>query len=393
MNMTTPRNVFTLLCLAMIPLQGGVEAQEAPVRIGLIHPLSGPLAPYGKSSLQGVRMRMDELDAAGGIGGRRIELVIEDDKGDATQSIHAFNKLAGTDKVVAIIAPITSTNALAVRPQAKKLMIPAISPTATNDKVTLKNPFMFRACFTDSFQGVIIAGYARKELKAGSAAVMKDINSDYSKGLCASFIAAFRAGGGTIAAEEGYQQGDTDFGTQLKKIKESKADIVFVPGYPPEVPLIIKQAKVLGLDAKLCGADGWDDDTVVNGSGDSVEGCFLVGAFSREDKRAAVQDFVRRYTEKYGSEPGTFGALGYDTVSLLAEAMKNGVTPENIRHGLAKIRDFEAVTGRITMTDDGDAVKPAVILEIARSGAGFAARYKATVSPDSIGKEPAQKAP
>jgi branched-chain amino acid transport system substrate-binding protein len=275
---------------------------------------------------------------------------------------------------------VTSTNALAVRTPAKELKIPSISPTATNDKVTLKNEYMFRACFNDSFQGRIVAGYAFKDLGIKTAAVFKDLNSDYSKGLSASFRKSFEALGGKVLAEESYQQGDTDFGAQLKKVKESGAGLLFVPGYPPEVPLVIKQAKALGLAAKLCGADGWDSEAVINGSGDGAAGCFLVGAFSREDARPAVKRFVAAFTKRGGADPGTFEALGYDSMSLLAEAMKTGATPEAIREGLAGIKSFEAVTGTITIAQ-GDAVKGAVILDIQKEGDKFTTKYRATVNP------------
>jgi branched-chain amino acid transport system substrate-binding protein len=359
--------------------KGGTAGGE--IRVGVIHPLSGDLAPYGKGSLAGIQMRVDEINAAGGVGGRKIKLLVEDEKGDPTAAVNAFNKLAGSDKVAAMIIPVTSTSALAVRDRAKELKVPSISPTATNDKVTLKNEYMFRACFNDSFQGRIVAGYAFKDLGIKTAAVFKDLNSDYSKGLAASFKKHFEALGGQVLAEESYQQRDPDFGAQLKKVKDSGAGLLFVPGYPPDVPLIIKQAKALGVTARLCGADGWDDPTVINGSGDGVAGCFLVGAFAREDGRPAVKRFVEAFTKRGGAAPGTFEASGYDSMSLLAEAMKKGTTRAEIRDGLAGIKGFEAVTGTITIDPEGDAVKGAVILEIQKEGDKFVTKYKATVNP------------
>jgi branched-chain amino acid transport system substrate-binding protein len=361
------------------PDGGGAAAGD--IRIGVIHPLSGQLAPYGKAALNGIRMRVEELNAAGGVGGRKLALFVEDNRGDATTSVNCLTKLVGSDKVVALVAPLTSTNALAIRAKLKELKVPAISPTATNDRVTLDHGYMFRACFNDSFQGRIIASYAAKELKVTKAALLKDVNSDYSKGLGANFKTAFEVLGGTVVAEEGYQQGDTDFGTQVKKVKDSGAELLFVPGYPPEVPLVIKQAKALGLAARLCGADGWDHDAVLNGAGDHIAGSFLVGAFSRQDQRPVVQNFIKAYTQKHGDPPDTFAASGYDAVGLLAEALKTGAAPEDIRRGLGAVKDFEGVTGRISMTPQGDPVKPAVILEVARDGDKFVARFKASVSP------------
>ena len=172
---------------------------EGEIRIGVIHPLSGPVAPYGKCSLSGVRMRVDDLNAAGGIGGKKIRLFVEDDKGDTTAAVNGFTKLVGSDKVVAVIAPVTSTCCLAIRAKAKEFKVPAISPSATNDTVTRNNEYMFRACFNDSFQGRIVANYAFKDMGAKQAAVLKDINSDYSKGLTVNFARAFQAAGGSLS--------------------------------------------------------------------------------------------------------------------------------------------------------------------------------------------------
>lgn len=359
----------------------GVVGMAEDIKVGVNLALSGSLAPYGKATLDGIKLKTDEINNAGGIGGNKIVLVIEDNKGDQTETKNAYKKLAGSDKVITVIGPITSTNAIAVRRDAAELKVPVISPTATNDKVTLRNRYMFRTCFNDSFQGRIAANFAIKEKGYKTAAILVDMNSDYSKGLSESFRKAFEAAGGKIINQEGYQQKDTEFGAQLKKIKESVAQTVFVPGYPPELPLIIKQAKVIGLDARLCGADGWDNEAVINGSGNNIEGCFIVGAFSREDNRDAVRNFVTSFEKKYNDKPGTFAALGYDSVSMLAEALKKGTTPETVKDGLHAIKDFEAVTGKTTVTPDGDVEKNAVILEITREGDKYVAKYKATVNP------------
>jgi branched-chain amino acid transport system substrate-binding protein len=359
---------------------GALAAEQREVRVGVSLPLSGALAAYGKTTLEGIRMRAEEVNAAGGVNGATIKLIVEDNLGDPTTAINTYNKLAGSDNVVGILGPITSSAALAIRRSATKLKVPVISPTATNDKVTQGHGYMFRACFNDSFQGRIIANFVIKEAK--KAATLTDMNSDYSKGLAKSFKAAFETAGGAVVAEEKYQQKDTEFGAQLKRIKEAGAETVFVPGYPPELPLIIKQAKAIGLNARLCGADGWDNDAVINGSGDSIENCLLVGAFSLEDERPAVREFVAAFKKRTGSNPGTFEALGYDSASLMAEAMKNGSTPEAVQKALLKIKDFDAVTGRITVGPDGDAVKAAVVLKIVKGEGGkFTTRYVTTVNP------------
>jgi len=373
---------ISLAALAAVLAASAAFADEQPIKVGVVTPLSGSLVAYGKSTLDGVKLRVDQINAAGGINGRKIELIVEDNKGAPAETRNAFIKLASSDKAVCVIGPITSTNALAIRRDAQELKVPVISPTATNDKVTQRNPYMFRACFNDSFQGRIIANYAFKVKGVKKAATLTDMNSDYSKGLSKSFKEAFISLGGKIVAEEGYQQKETEFGPQLKKIAASVAETLFVPGYPPELPLIIKQAKVVGLEARLCGAEGWDNEPVVNGSGENVEGCFIVGAFSSEDSRPVVKNFIADFTKAYGTKPGSFQALGADSVTLLAEALKKGgATPEGVKNALHSLKDVELVTGKTSMGPDGDVEKSAVILEIKRDGDRFTTKYLTTVAP------------
>ena len=309
-------------------------------------------------------------------------MVVEDNKGAPAETRNSFIKLASSDKVICVIGPITSTNALTIRRDAQELKVPVISPTATNDKVTQRNPYMFRACFNDSFQGRIVASFAYKEKGIRKAAILTDMNSDYSKGLSKSFKDHFSALGGKVVAEEGYQQKETEFGSQLRRIAASGAETVFVPGYPPELPLIIKQAKVVGLTARLCGSEGWDNEPVINGSGDNIEGCFIVGAFSREDKRPVVQSFSVDFEKAFGTKPGSFQALGADSVTMLAEALKTGATtPEATKDALRKLKDVELITGKTSITPDGDVEKSAVILEIRHEGEKFEAKYLSTVEP------------
>lgn len=371
--------------LASLLLPVAIPAQERqPCKVGVSLPLSGNLASYGKSTLDGIKLKASQIDTAGGIGGRKLELIVEDNKGEPQESRNTYKKLAASDKVIAVLGPITSTNALSVRRYALELEVPVISPTATNDKVTLRNPYMFRVCFNDSFQGRAIARHAFTGKSFKTAAILMDMNSDYSKGLSKSFKEAFSSLGGKVVAEEGYQQKETEFGPQLKKIVSADPDVVFVPGYPPELQLIIKQAKVVGLKARLCGADGWDNDSVINGSGDNVEGCFIVGAFSREDSRPAVRTFMADFEKAYdGGVPGTFEALGYDSLSLLAEAIgKGAATPEEVKDALLTLKGVELVTGTAAVTPEGDVEKSAVLLEIRKAADGkFTAKYIGAASP------------
>lgn len=371
-----------LLGILFIIMAAKSDAEEGALPVGVIVPLSGPLAPYGKGCLDGMKMRIEEANEAGGVGGKKIRLIVEDNKGDRSETIQAYRKLVGKDGVIAVMGPVTSTNTLALRREAAQAKVPVITPTATNDKVTERNSYMFRSCFKDSFQGEVIANYVAKTLGLRKAATLTDKNSDYSVGLTNAFRTAFEAAGGHVVAAEGYRQKDTAFGAQLKAIVDSGAEVLFVPGYPPEVPLIIKEAKVVGFQGRLCGADGWDQAAVLQGSGDAIVGAFLTAMFSPDDQREIVQRFVAKATEKLGEKPGTFQAQGYDTASLLLRAMETGTTPDKIVEGLLSIQNFEAVTGSITMTPEGDAIKAAVILEVTKLEDGtYGTRYVATVSP------------
>ncbi len=369
------------LLLAGCAFSAAAGAEEE-IKVGVIVPLSGPLAPYGKGCLDGFQIRTDEQNAAGGVGAVKLRLIIVDNKSDKSESIAAYRKLVGTDRVVAVLGPVTSTNTLELRRDAEQAKVPVITPTATNDKVTRKNAYMFRSCFKDSFQGQVVAQYVAGRRGLKKAAILTDTNSDYSKGLSASFKAAFEAAGGVVVAQEGYRQGDKVFGPQLKAAVDGGAEVIFVPGYPPEVPLIIKEAKVAGFSGRLCGADGWDQPSVLQESGDNIIDCFITGMFSAEDQRPAVQAFVKTVSARLGKAPGTFEAQGYDTAALLIEALKHGTTSEAVKDGLLAIKNFEAVTGSITITPDGDAVKNATILGIVKQPDGsYATKYIETVSP------------
>jgi branched-chain amino acid transport system substrate-binding protein len=378
--------LFAAVLAGMVLLAGLAGCKDkkdtvAPIKVGLDLPFSDAMGPMGKGVMDGVNLRVEEINQAGGINGRKIVLVTEDNKGDKTAVRNAFKKLV-QDGVVAVIGPIKSTNALAVKMDADGARVPLITPTATNDKVTENSSFIVRACYADSFQGLLVAEYALKDLGCKKAATLIDMNSDYSKGLTATFKKQFEAGGGKVVAEPGYQQKDTDFGSQLARIKDSGAEILFVPGYPPELPLIIKQARVVGLTCRLCGADGWDNPAVLDQAGDNIEGCFYVAGFSPQDPRPIVQQFVANMTKSTGRSPGTFEALGYDSMLLLEAGLRKTVEPEALAKALRELKDIDAVSGRITITPAGDAVKSAVVLKATRQGEHFVGTLVKTVSPE-----------
>ena len=258
-----------------------------------------------------------------------------------------------------------------------------ISPTSTNVEVTKKGDYIFRACFIDSYQGRVLAVFARDNLKASTAAILVDVRSDYSVGLADAFRAAFEARGGRVVQELKYSEGDSDFSAQLTAIRPSKVDVIVVPGYYTDAGLIARQARSLGLTATLLGADGWDSPKLVEIGGEAVDGTYFSNHYSVDDPSPAVRAFVEAYRTRYGAEPDSIAASSYDATRMLADAITRAGSTEGrrIRDALASTRDFPGVTGTITMDADRNPIKPAVVLKVEDGRFRFAAR----IEPDEAG--------
>jgi len=355
---------------------GPREAVKAPEasktwKIGVILPCSGALASYGQSTLAGVKMKVAELNEKGGLLGKTIELIVENDEGQTAKAAEALRKLAGVNEVLAVIGPITSTNCLAITRDAQKKGVVLITPTGTNDSITKDGDFIFRACFNDSFQGVAMAEFAAKDLKLKSAVSFQDTSSDYSVGLCKSFDARFAELGGKVLPILSYKAKDTDFTPQLRQVRELGAEGLFIPGYPPELPLIVNQAKSMGLQVQLLGADGWDSDDLPTNAGVNVAGACFSAAFFPGSHMPELDAFLA-LAKKGGIEnPGSFEALGYDATGLVAEAIRRAnpaagdlqARRRAVRDQLHSIRDYKAATGTITMQPSGDPIKSLVVLK------------------------------
>ena len=369
-----------LLALALVSCG---PAAPTTVKIGTIQPLTGKIAVYGKTVSQAVTMAVDEANAAGGINGKTIELVTEDDAFNPDNTVAAFKKLTTKDKVLAVVGALTSNCTLAITNLAQGAKIPLISPTSTNDKVTDAGNYVFRACYQDSFQGKVVGQFAATDLKAKTAAILFDKANDYSFGLKSNFEAAFTALGGTVVAES--YTGDTkDFNAQIANIKSAKPDVIFLPDYYNTVALIATQLRAAGLTQPLLGADGWDE-AVGTGQAELV-GSYYSNHYSPETGSEAIKAFVDGYKAKWnGEEPNALSALGYDATKILIQAMidadKAGkLTSEGIRDAMAAVKG-SYVTGDISF-NNGNPVKSAVVLEIVKGDDGkLATKYKATVNP------------
>jgi branched-chain amino acid transport system substrate-binding protein len=357
--------------LAAALLLAGCKTQTAnEIRIGLITPLTGDVKTFGESVKNAFEMAVDEANRSGGVAGMKIAYVVVDDRNDPTEASNAANLLINRHKVHAIIGSVTSKASIPVSDLAQSSKIPAITPSATNPKVTVadgkRKEFMFRACFIDPFQGRVMSRFARETLQKGKAAVLFDASNDYSKGIAEFFGNDFKSLGGKVVAYESYGRDDVDFSPLLTKVKASGADVLFLPDYYNKVGLIAKQAREKGIKATLIGPDGWDSPDLVKIAGDAVEGGYFSNHYSPEDTRPEVAGWVKKYKEKFGQTPDALGTLAYDATNLLLEAIRkaNGNDPLKIREALAAIKGFKGVTGESTMDGNGDAVKSAVILQI-----------------------------
>jgi branched-chain amino acid transport system substrate-binding protein len=350
--------------LLLTLLAGGFAAE--PVRIGFFMSLTGRDASFGDVSLPGARLAVDELNAAGGVLGRPVELVVEDNRSLAGESATAVKKLIARDHVAVLIGECSSARTLEAAPIAQTAGIPLITPAATNAKVTQAGDAIFRVCFIDPFQGDVIAAFARRRLGLRRAALLIDATAPYSVGLAEYFEKTFKTLGGEIVATQKYSGVDTDFRAQLTAIRAAKPDCIFLPGYYVAAGLVAKQAKQLGLTATLLGGDGFEAPQLLEIGGDAMEGVYYSTHFATENTGAASRAFVAAYRKQTGKTPNGLSALTYDAVKLAADAITRAGTTEPValRRALASTKDFPGVTGRTTINAARDADKEAAIITV-----------------------------
>jgi len=363
--------------------QPGETQDRSTIKIGYFGDLSGPTFNFGQSAKNGVLMAADEINQAGGINGRKIDVVLEDDEGSPELAATVVNKLTRQDKVIALIAGGASGDSLAAGPNAQSEKVPMISPSSTNPAVTQIGDYIFRACFADPFQGEVMAKFAYNSLQARTAAIMLDFNSPYSRDLTDFFELSFTKLGGRAISSQSYTQGDSDFKGQLSSISEVRPDVIYLPGYYGDIAVIAKQARQLGMTQPLLGGDGWDAPELWQLAGDSINGSYISNHYSADDPSPAIQKFVKDYKQHYGNlTPDAHAALAYDAMRFLAEAIQRAGTTEGekLRDALAQTRNFSGVTGIISMDSERNAVKAAVILKL-QDGRYI---YQETIQPDTV---------
>jgi len=372
------KRLFFLAFCAVLAVAGSLFAQDT-IKIGEFGSLSGDNASFGTSQNNGVQMAVEEINAAGGVLGKKIDLTVEDNMTKQGETTTIARKLISQDHVVAIIGEVASSKTLEAAPIAQAAKIPLIATAATNPKVTQTGDYVFRVCFTDDFQAVVIARFVLEKLKQKKIAFMTDVKQDYSVGLTNIAKDYLGKNGGNIVKEQSYSSGDKDFRAQLTDIKSANPDVIIITGYYPEASLIAKQARQFGIKATLVGGDGWDGSSLIPVGGKAIEGAYFSNHFSTEDKSPLVQDFVKKYKQKYNAVPDAFAALGYDATKLLADAIKRAgsTDPEKIRAAIQDTKEFPGVSGKITIGTDRNAVKSAVIVTI-KDGA---LKYAETIEP------------
>ena len=351
---------------AALALGATLSAAES-IRVGEYASLTGKEASFGQTSHHGVTLAIEEINAAGGVLGRPLELFYEDNQTKPGESATAAKKLISRNKVVALIGEVSSGRSNEAAPVAQASHVPMIAPAATNPSVTLKGNYIFRVCFIDPFQGAILAKFATTDLHAKKVATLFSVSNAYSVGLAKVFKETFTAAGGEVVTEKSFSEGDKDFRAQLTAVKAAGADAVFVPSYYTEAALIARQARDLGIDVPLFGGDGWEAEELLQIGGEALNGCFYSTHFSAQNTDPKVAEFAQRYRARWNNEePGAFSALGYDAVYVLADAIKRAGTTEEpaLRNALADTRNFNGVTGVTTLDHDRNASKPATIIAI-----------------------------
>lgn len=376
---------ITAIGMFTVFVTGCGDQSSDTIKIGANLEMTGSNATFGQSATNGAKLAIKQANEKGGVLGKKIELVVADNKSEAAEAANSMQKLISQDKVAAILAPIASSSVMAGAQVNNDGKVLAISPTASNPKVTVDpdtgkvRDYLFRASFIDPFQGAVMANFASKSLKGKTAALYIDTSSDYAKGLGQFFKETFIKNGGQIVSEEAYLAKDTDFKSTLTKIKSSNPDILFVPGYYQEVGMIIKQAREIGINAAILGGDGWDSEKLPEIAGnDALNNTFFANHYSPDDQSPAIQDFVATYKAEYGQVPDSFAVLSYDATMMIIKAIERAgsVDTVKIKDEMAKTKDFAGVSGLITLDEKHDAIKDAVVIEFKNGKQTFKEKVK-----------------
>jgi branched-chain amino acid transport system substrate-binding protein len=393
------KNAIIVVSLAVLsfgllgcpPKEGGGTSTSggADILVGEYGSMTGGQATFGQSTHNGIMMAADEVNAAGGINGRKIKVLSEDDQSKPEEAPNAVQKLISQNNVMAIIGEVASSASIAAAPICQLNKVPMITPSSTNDEVTRKGDYIFRICFTDSYQGEYQAVFADQWCsmngKPKSMAMLTDVKSDYSQGLKKVVTAKFTALGGKVVGTQGYAQGDADFRSQLTALKATNPSIIYVPGYYTDIGQIAIQARDLGITVPLLGGDGWESPRLIEIGGKSLEGCIYTNHYFYGDTAPVVSTFVQKYKERYKQTPDSLAALGYDALKTLADAMKRAkkLDGPSLRDAISQTKGLVGVTGTINIGPDRNAMGKSLVIEEIKNGQ---LTLKATIDPSKGGK-------
>ncbi|PKN28547.1 MAG: branched-chain amino acid ABC transporter substrate-binding protein [Deltaproteobacteria bacterium HGW-Deltaproteobacteria-21] len=378
------RKILTtiMVLIVSLTLSTALHAKDPVIRIGINAPITGDIPKVGEGTKFAANMWLEDIKAAGGlkVGGKtyRVELVIEDNESKAESAVKAATKMITVDEVLAIVGPQSSKQAVPAGEVANNYKTPMISPWSTNPDTTKDRPFVFRACFLDPFQGPVVANFIKDEFGYRKAAVLYDVASDYPKGIAQFFKASWEKlnGPGSVVAFESFTTKDTDFSAQLTKITNSGAEVLFTPQYYNEVALIVQQAHQLGWKKPIIGSDSWGSAETVKLCGKDCYGLFFSTHYAAAGAKGSTKDFIDRYTKKHGYVPDDVAALTWDAMHIVQKAIQDSgklsgdlkKDRQSIRNAMAKIQEFDGITGKMTFTEEGDPIKCAVIVKISDKG-------------------------
>lgn len=343
------------------------KASGDSITIGTVTTNSGTAAAYGEAEVKGFELAVSEINAKGGINGKKVKLESMDDKGDATEASNAYNKLAGDNNVLAVAGPTISATTAAVAPLADQSKLVTIAPAATSDSIETGN-YLFRTCFKDSYQGEVAARFAAENLKVKKVAVLYGTGDPYSSGVGEAFAkAAEKLGLEVVDKESSSSADDTEYSAQLQKIQASGAELLYAPYYYSVAgPYIIPQARSVGFEGYVMGPDGYDGFKLT-GDKSQYNKTYYTTHYSADDNtNTKVQDFIKSYKSKNNAEPNTFAALGYDTIYMIKQAIEKAgknATREDVRNAVASMT-FDGVTGKFTMDKSGSPTKSVIVLEM-----------------------------
>ena len=356
------------------------NANGGEILVGEYGSMTGPQATFGQSTHNGIMMAIDDINAKGGINGRKIKVITEDDQSKQEEAANAVTKLISQNNVIAVLGEVASSASIAAAPICQQNKVPMITPSSTNPEVTKKGDYIFRICFTDDYQGSSLGEYVAKTVGVKRAAILTDVKSDYSQGLGHFFEARFTQLGGQIVAKASYANGDSDFKSQLTAVKAANPQVLFVPGYYTDIGQIAIQSKDLGMTAPLVGGDGWESPKLIEIGGKALEGSYYSNHYFYGDPAPLVRDFVQKYKDRYGATPDALAALGYDTARALGDALtrSGGKGGADLRNAIAATSGFPGVTGAITIGPDRNAVGKKLVIEEIRNGV---LTLKSTVEP------------